>query len=123
MIRRIKRYFAIRGFAQRLAPELARRWGAKKFYTLEQVTSAARAGGFAIDYIAYAHALFCSRSDFDGYYGPLRVSCTYDGLRAIVARRYFGGATDFDAASIVRATKRDDDGYFYESHEGDDPHG
>ena len=74
MIRQIKRYFAIRGYAKRLASILARRWGGQRFFTAEQVTKAAEGAGLNIDFIAYAHAMFCSRSDFDALYGPLRVA-------------------------------------------------
>jgi hypothetical protein len=39
-------------------------------------------------------------------------------LRSIVARRYFHGVTDFDAASIIRASKLEE-GDYYESHLGE----
>jgi hypothetical protein len=119
MTRQIKRYRAIRSYAKRLGPELARRWGTHRHFTIDQVTHAAQGAGFSTDFIAYAHALFCRRSEFDAYYGPLRVACTYEGLRSVVARRYFDGVTDFDAASIIRKSKREDDGDFYESHLGE----
>lgn len=54
-----------------------------------------------MSFISYAHAMFCSRGDFDAYYGPLRVACTYDGLRRSIGRRFFRGATGFDAANIL----------------------
>ncbi len=117
--RQIKRFCAIRSYAKHLGPELARRWGVQRYFTLEQVTQAAQKGGFSTDFIAYAHALFCSRSEFDAHYGPLRVACTYNGLRSIAARRYFRGITDFDAASIIRTSKLEE-GDYYESHLGED---
>ena len=68
--------------------------------SIEEVCKAAEAG-FDTAFIAYAHAMFCTREDFDFHYGPLRVRCTYDGLRRSIARRFFDGATGFDAMNIL----------------------
>ncbi|MDB6021999.1 MAG: hypothetical protein JWQ04_1856 [Pedosphaera sp.] len=123
MVRQFKSYFAIKSYALRLPGELARRFDIKEFYTVEQVTKAAQKGGFNVAFIAYAHATFCSRADFDAHYGPLKVACTYEGLRSVVGRRYFrrfGGV--FDASTIIQATKSID-GAFSESGLGDDAGG
>ena len=67
-------------------------------------------------FLAYAHALYCSRSDFDAHYTPLRVACTYDGLRRFVSRKHFGGVLDFDAERIigyVTSYLEPDDGNFH----------
>jgi hypothetical protein len=100
---------AIECYVWELSQELARRFGLKRYYMVEEVTKSAQRAGFSIAFLAYAHAMFCSRVEFDAHYGPLHVACTYDGLRAIVAHKYFGGAADFDAAAIVRATERSND--------------
>ena len=101
MIRHIKRYFAIGKYFWRLSQALARRFGKKNYYTLDQVSKTAKDGGFDMAFIAYAHAMFCQRNEFDAYYAPLRVVCTYDGLRRTVARRFFDGVTGFDALNIL----------------------
>jgi hypothetical protein len=107
---------AIDDYVWKLSQKLAWNFGTKTYYDIEQVTRVARGLGCDMAYIAYAHAMFCSRADFDDYYGPLRVRCTYDGLRAIIGRRYFVGAYGFNAASIVRlATPPEEWSYnFYE---------
>src|SRR5205823_11238114 len=97
---------AIERYVWGLSQELRRRFGLKKYYTLEEVTKSAQAAHFNITFVVYAHAIFCSRSDFDHHYQRLQLACTYDGFRAVVSRRYFGGERDFDAASLVRATKK-----------------
>jgi hypothetical protein len=84
-----------------LSQIVSRRFGKKNHYSIVEVSKAAEGGSFNLAFIAYAHAMFCSRQDFDAYYGPLRVSCTYDGLRHPIARRFFGGATEFDATNIL----------------------
>ncbi len=96
---------AVEDYVWRLSQELSRRFGACKYYSVEQVTRAAEASGATKVYIAFAHAMFCSRQEFDDYYTPLRIACTYDRLREPVRRRYFGGAPDFDAAAIVRMAR------------------
>ncbi len=96
---------AVEDYVWRLSQDLSRRFGARKYYTVEQVTRAAEASGATKVYIAFAHAMFCSRQEFDDYYTPLRVACTYDGLREPVSRRYFGNARNFDAATIVRMAR------------------
>ena len=118
MIRLIKRRLAIRSYVWKLSQELFRRFGKKRYYSTDEVTQAARRSALPTAFLAYAHAIFCTRADFDAYYTPLRVACTYEGLRAVVSRRYFGGVRDFDAASIVNATRRMDANDFYESRAG-----
>lgn len=119
MIRFIKRRFAIRSYVWKLSQELLRRFGKKKFYTVEEVTQAVERSHLSTAFIAYAHATFCTRPNFDSHYSALRVACTYEGLRAIVSRRYFRGVVDFDAAQVIAATRKEGIvGEFYESGEG-----
>jgi hypothetical protein len=125
MIRRLKRYLAIRSYVRRLSQDLLRRFGLRKFYSVEQVSQAVRRGNFSAGFIAYAHATFCSQTDFDAHYDPLGVSCGYGGLRRIVGRRYLSGRLDFDASTVIRKYRQIEyrrDGY-YESGLGDDPPG
>ncbi len=93
---------AIDEYVWSLSQELSRHFGTKKYYSVDEVSRIAGEFGCQMAYIAYAHAMFCSRSDFDAYYGPLRVACTYDGLRDVIGRRYFDGGYGFDAATVVR---------------------
>lgn len=118
MIRLIKRRFAVRAYVRRLSQELVRRFNIQPFYSIEQVTRAAEAGGFSMSFLAYAHAIYCSRADFDSYYGPLHVRCTYDGLRKFVVRRYLKGLKGFDALRVIRAVSHEG-ASFSESHIGD----
>jgi hypothetical protein len=96
---------AIESYVWELSQELNRRFGEHQYYTVEQVSHAARAGRLTTDFIAYAHAMFCARDTFDAYYAPLQVACTYDGLRQVVGRRYFDGAMDFNGATVVRMAR------------------
>jgi hypothetical protein len=117
MIRHIKRYLAIRSYMRQLSRELARRFDKRSHYSIEMVTQAVQRGGLSPAFIAYAHAAYCTKEDFDTHYLPLQVACTYRGLRQTIARRYFSGQTDFDAKTIIARFCRigfDSDG-FYES--------
>lgn len=93
---------AIDDYVWGLSQKLSEWLGHREFYSVEEVSRISDACGYEKAYLAYAHAMFCSRSDFDEYYGPLRVACTYDGLRDVISRRYFDGALGFNAATIVR---------------------
>ncbi len=115
MTRRLKRNSAIKKYARQLPQELKRRFGTQRFYTFEQVTKAVEQAGFDTNFIAYGHALLCSRAEFDAHYGPAQAECGYTDLRMEVARRYLRGIIDFDAASLVRATEPDRDGDYYDS--------
>jgi hypothetical protein len=115
MLRHIKRYFAIRSYVYRLSQELVRRFGKRSFYSVEHVTQAVQRGKFSAAFIAYAHATFCSETDFEAHYKPLGVSCSYQGLRRTVGLRYFSGQLDFDAATVITRFRRFDGGDFYES--------
>jgi len=121
MIRHVKRYLAIRSYVRRLGSELVRRFGKRGFYSVEQVTQAVQRGKFSAAFIAYAHATFCSQADFDAHYGPLGVSCSYQGLRGTVGRRYLSGRIDFDAATVITKYRHIDynRGDYYESGQGE----
>jgi len=101
MIRYIKRYFAIRSYMHRLSRELVRRFDKRSFYSVENVTQAVQRGRLSSAFIAYAHAAYCTQKDFDVHYRPLKVACSYAGLRQTIARRYFSGRSDFDAKMII----------------------
>lgn len=119
MVRLIKRRLAIRSYVFKLSQILPRRFGKKNFYSIEEVSKSASGANLQMAFIAYAHAIFCNRSDFEEYYKSLKVRCNYDDLRATVSRRYFGGVRDFDAARVIEATRRTNDGDYYESGIGD----
>jgi hypothetical protein len=104
-MRLLRRRSAVHSYFWLLSQELCRRFGKKDCYGIEEVTTAAREGRFEMAFLAYAHGMFCGRAEFDAHYGPMRVACTYDGVRQVVARRFFDGATGFDAMTILhRAT-------------------
>jgi hypothetical protein len=121
MIHHIKRYLVIRSYVRRLSHDLVRRFGKKSFYSIEQVTQAVQRGKFSADFIAYAHAAFCSQPDFDAQYQPTRGSCSYWELRQTISRCYLYGKLDFDATTIVSRFRPDhNQGEFYESRMGED---
>lgn len=101
MIRHIKRYFAIRSYMHRLSIELVSRFDKRSHYSVENVTQAVQRGRLSAEFIAHAHAAYCTQMDFDAYYRPLTVACSYNGLRQKIARRYFSGRSDFDAKTII----------------------
>jgi len=117
MIRHVKRYLAIRSYVRRLSQDLVRRFDKRAFYSVGQVSQAVQRGKFSAAFIAYAHATFCSQTDFDAHYEPLGVSCSYQGLRRIVSRRYLSGQLDFDAETVIYKFRRGNYGRgdFYES--------
>jgi hypothetical protein len=121
MIRHLKRRFAIGNYFWRLSQALSRRFGKKSHYSIEEVSKTAEGGKFDMTFIAYAHAMFCRRDHFDKYYGPLQVACTYDDLRQRIARRFFDGATGFDAMTILLRTEtpKDREYNFSQSAEAD----
>jgi hypothetical protein len=101
MIRRIKRYFAIRSYVRRLGPELVRRFGKRRFYTPEQVLQAVRGGGFGEADVCYAYSMFCNREDFDAHHAETGESCNYDAMRAEVGHSHLGGHADFETADVL----------------------
>jgi hypothetical protein len=115
MFRFLKRSRAIKTYVFKLSLELHRRFGDKRFYTLEQVTHILENGRFDKTFSAYAYALFCSQKDFDAYFGQLKLKCTYYGLRKVVAKRYFRRIIDFDAGAVVRFAKGVGNSNYYES--------
>jgi hypothetical protein len=78
-----------------------RRFDKRSYYSVEMVTQAVQRGGLSSAFIAYAHAAYCTEADFDAQYKPMRVACSYVGLRRVIAKRYFSGSLDFDARTII----------------------
>jgi hypothetical protein len=111
---------AIEDYVWSLSQELSRRFGLKQDYRIEDVSRLASETSCDTRHIAYAHAIFCSRSDFNSHYVTPRASLNYVRLRAVVARRYFDGAAGFDAATIVRLARppREEEYDFYQGSEG-----
>lgn len=106
-----KRNAAIEDYVWGLSQELSDRFGLKTFYTVEEVSKTAQIGGYRMEFVAYAHAIFGSHSDFDEEYRFRKEKLVYYALRDVVARRYFAGLREFDAASVVRLARppRDED--------------
>jgi hypothetical protein len=94
---------------------LVRRFGKRSFYRVDQVTKAVERGKYSAVFISYAHATFCSQQDFEAYYEPMNVTCSYFGLRRVVGRRYFSGRLDYDAATVITRFRSGESGHFYES--------
>jgi hypothetical protein len=115
MLRLLKRRKAIKSFVYKLPLELGRHFGEKRFYSLGEVDRLLETGKYDKAFSAYAYALLCPRKDFDVHFNELNVNCTYDGLRKIVAKRFFRGIIDFDAAAVVRFAKGVGGGTYYES--------
>jgi hypothetical protein len=115
MFHLLKRRKAIKSFVFLLSLELQRRFSQKTFYSLEEVAHLLENDKYNKAFAAYAYGLFCSRASFDSYFNELKVNCTSDGLRKIVAKKYFSGIIDFDASSIIRFAKGVGDKSYYES--------
>ena len=114
---------AVEDYVWRLSQELYRRFGAKKYYPLAEVSRIAAECRLSMRFIAYAHAMFCSPEEFDGYYGPLRSASTYDGLRGFVSDKYLDGALGFDAGTWVRLGRPPGDAETIQQHQVHDTGG
>jgi hypothetical protein len=102
MILFFKKYFAIRSYMHRLSQELVRRFGKRRYYSIEHVSQAVQRGGLSAAFIIYAHAAYCRQEDFAAFYGPLALADRYPSLRQTIARRYFSGRSAYDAQTIIR---------------------
>jgi hypothetical protein len=120
MIRRIKKYFAIRSYVRRLGPELVRRFGKKKYYTPQQVQAAVRRGGFSETDMCYAISMFCSREAFNAHHAEMGEPCNFDAMRTEVAESHFGGNADFEPATLIHHAESFSD---HSGHEGHDDAG
>lgn len=105
MIRYLQKRRAQKQFLMVGSSELLKRFGLKKWYSIEEVSRVVDTAKLSAAYIAYAHAIFSQRSEFDDYYGSMKLRCTYDGLRTEVSRRFLGGAYEFTAQGVVEAYK------------------
>src|SRR4051812_7105786 len=105
MFDKIKEWSAIKTYFMKLSLELFSRFGKKHYYSTEEVSHTAEAGGFKIDCVVFAHALFCDRKDFRRCYKRTPFRDQYEKLRGEVSNRYFGGVRDFDAANIIDAVR------------------
>src|SRR4051812_35017496 len=106
VIQKIRLGFALRKYMKRLAPELVRRFGKRKFYSPEHVVRAAHARNLDPRHLPYGYVAFCSRESYEEYaekMGDLRPRANYDALRAEVGDRLLGGSTAFEAEDVIEA--------------------
>ena len=78
---RFRQKWAIRAYARRLGPLLAKRYGRQKFYTADQVRRTIEVCGFSRRYIAYAYAMFLTEHAFAGEKCTVRTEDPYSSLR------------------------------------------
>ncbi len=64
MFESIRRYFAVRRYAKRLAPLLEARYGAKPDYRVAEIRVVAEKNNFDRDYLKYAMAILASPAEF-----------------------------------------------------------
>src|SRR4051812_4757053 len=106
LFQKIRRRFALKKYIKTLGRELVRRFGKRKSYSPEHVLKAAHARALDPEYLPYAYAMFCSRETYAEYaekLGDLRPKINFDGLRAEVGDRFFGGSTAFEADGVIDA--------------------
>jgi hypothetical protein len=108
MIQSIKRYLAIRSYVRRLSNDLARRFGKRRYYTIHQVSLGVQRGKFSVEFVFYAHAVFCQLEDFEKFYPDAELSKSYGKLRQVISRRYLSREFDFDADTIIRRYRMPD---------------
>jgi hypothetical protein len=111
---------AIEGYVWLLSQELSKRLGTKPFYSFEHVIRIASESSCNMAFIPYAHAMFCSRPDFEASYASSKLASSYEALRNEIARLYFDGTSGFDAATVIRlATPPKPEEYdFYQGTDG-----
>jgi hypothetical protein len=118
MFRLLKRRKAVKSFVNKLPLALHRRFGDKRYYSFDEIASAFENRKYDYEFRAFAFALLSSRKDFNSRFYGLKADCDYDSLRKFVAKKYFNGIIDFDAASLVRFAKGVGDKSYYESNIG-----
>jgi hypothetical protein len=92
---------AIRSYAKKLGPKLRERYGREKKYTPAQVKRTIEEGGYSIDYLCYALAMYCDYPAFTDYHHTTGESCDYGAMRAEIADRFFHGDASFDASDVI----------------------
>ena len=102
MLRVFRQRRAIKKIVRRLPLVIYDLFGPKNSYSVEEVNRTVERDGMDKAFAAYAHALLCKQQDFESHYAPLKLRCTYLGLRRKLAKRFFCGIIDFDAQSVYR---------------------
>ena len=64
MLKRLRKWSAVRSYMKRLGPDLKKRYGRRKLYSAAQVKRTIESGGYSMDYICYALCMYCSLGDF-----------------------------------------------------------
>jgi hypothetical protein len=81
MFRWIRQKLALRSYRGRLGKALVARYGREKRYTVNQVRATVEKLGLDADYICYAYAAYCERSDFDAHHAAIGESCDWAEMR------------------------------------------
>ncbi len=77
-ISNLRRPSAIKKYARKLGPLLARRYGKSNTYTAGQIKKTAEHARLPLAYICYGYAMYIGEDDFDILHRELGQSCDYE---------------------------------------------
>jgi hypothetical protein len=79
---------------KRLAAELTKTHGRKRFYSIGETRQAMRKLGTPLDFYCWGHAFFCSHADFDAHHRTLGQSCDYAQMKSQMISDVTNGASE-----------------------------
>lgn len=102
---RFRHRSALRAYARKLGPELRKRYGSSKTYTVDQINAACKQAGLRIDYVRYGYAMFLSPKEHRDLGRRLEKEHDYQVLKAEVMEHESSGSaysTDNSAGAAPR---------------------
>ncbi len=95
---------AIKSYLKKLPRLLAKDYGRSKIYTPMQVKKTIERSKLNTRYVCYGISIFSGREAFDLYHQEIGESCSYDGMRSVIAEKYFDGNSEFGISDVISAS-------------------
>ena len=79
----------------RVGKELVTNHGKQKYYTQQQIHSAASSAGYPIDVHCWAYCIFMDSPTFDDYHATIGESCDFVGMKATMLEGVTSGGFEW----------------------------
>lgn len=83
-----------KAYGKEIGQILVRDYGKQKYYSPQEVKTAAWKSPYATDYSCWAMSLYTSPADFASYHAAIGETCDYAAMRAQMAGALTDGASD-----------------------------
>lgn len=106
LLARYRHRSTLKAYARKLGPELRKRYGRSKTYTIDQINAACKQAGLRVDYVRYGYAMFVDPMEHRILRSRFEKEYDYQALKAEVMEHGSTGS-DYSTHSGTAAASGD----------------